>query len=64
MINMIKTKSDLYIRFGADVKSLIKQVATSLGISQADYVRYTIKQDLKKRGLVTENATLETPMVR
>ncbi|MCW4011291.1 MAG: hypothetical protein NWF05_11860 [Candidatus Bathyarchaeota archaeon] len=50
---------DLYIRFGVVVKTQIKQLAKSLGISQADYVRYTIKQDLKKRGLLKETAVIE-----
>lgn len=61
---MCPQKSDLYIRFGTDVKALIEQIAASIGISQADYVRITIKQDLKNRGLLKENASLEAPIVR
>jgi hypothetical protein len=60
---MKKPNGDLYIRFGA-IKPLIDQVANELGISKADYVRYTIKQDLKKRGLLQETAVLEAPVMR
>jgi uncharacterized ubiquitin-like protein YukD len=49
---------DLYVRFGVETKTLIAKVAESLGVSQADYIRYTIKQDLKKRGLLKEAAEL------
>jgi hypothetical protein len=55
---MTESKGDLYIRFGV-IKALIKKTADSLGVSQADYVRYTMKQDLKKRGLLSETASLE-----
>lgn len=61
---MSNQNGDLYLRFGAETKTLIEQVAKSLGISQNDYVRYTIKQDLKKRGLLQEKASLEAPNAR
>ena len=56
---MSNLKGDLYLRFGVETKILIEQISKSLGISQADYVRYTIKQDLKKRGLLKETALQE-----
>jgi hypothetical protein len=52
-------KGDLYIRFGAEVKALIEQVAKSIGVSQADYVRCVIRRDLERRGLLKETASLE-----
>lgn len=52
-------KGDLYIRFGAEVKALIEQVAKSIGVSQADYVRYIIRRDLERRGLLKETTSLE-----
>ncbi len=56
---MSNQNGDLYVRFGVETKTLIAQVAESLGVSQADYIRYTMKQDLKKRGLLKEAAPLE-----
>jgi hypothetical protein len=56
---MSHQKGDLYIRFGAELKALIKQVAKSFGVSQADYVRYVVRRDLERRRLLKETAPLE-----
>jgi hypothetical protein len=50
---MTDSKESLFVRVGA-IKPLIKQVANDLGVSSADYIRFTLKQDLKKRGLLKE----------
>jgi len=42
---------NLYIRFG-ELKPLIEQVAKSFGISQADYVRFVVRRDLERLGLL------------
>lgn len=54
---MAKTSENSCIRFGNIIKPLIEQVATSLGVSQSVYVRYIVRQDLKKRGLLNETNT-------
>jgi hypothetical protein len=58
----MKEKGDLYIRFGPELKALIEQVAKSFGISQADYVRFVVRRDLERQGLLKGTASLEEPV--
>lgn len=54
---MAKKSEALYVRFG-ELKPLIEQVAKSFGISQASYVRFVVRRDLERLGLLKGVASL------
>ena len=57
---LIRMKSKvLYATVEPDVKALVEKVAASIGISQSDYVRLVVLNDLKDRGYLKETATFE-----
>jgi hypothetical protein len=57
----MKTKV-LYATVEPEIKTLVEKVAASIGISQSDYVRLVVLNDLKDRGYLQGRASLEQPL--
>jgi len=54
----LRTKA-LFAMVEPEIKALVEKIASSIGVSQSDYVRHVVLRDLEKRGYLKETASLE-----
>ena len=54
----MRTKA-LFAMVEPEIKALVEKIASSIGVSQSDYVRHVVLRDLEKRGYLKETASLE-----
>lgn len=52
----------LFAMVEPEIKALVEKVAKSLGISQSDYVRFVVLQDLQNKGYLKGTVSLEQPV--